>query len=192
MERLLLLLLVCWPSAGCGPMLAPLPVRLDEDAQSAIDLSWEKALTPVGALDHQGLLDVLIHSNAYQLGVDRLTFRSEKRYSGGTVVMEIEFQRQAPTMDRFEVSMLDLEGRAVRKESYSRQDIECSYRELHEEHAKLRAKSQQVALTPAEQERLAGLETRRQTLEAIFRSTSPNTLTRRMARAPQTEAPGRT
>lgn len=143
MKRLLLVLLAGWPVAGCGPMVAPLPMRLDNDAQAAIDLSWEKALTPVGALDHQALLDVLIHSNAYQFGVDRLLFRSEKRYSGGTVVMEVEFHRQASAMDRFEVSM-------------------------HQEYGQLRQKNAQQTLTVEEQARLASLEARRRTIKTLF------------------------
>ena len=45
--------------------------------QKKISASWEKALQPVDRLDRQAILDALICTQAYQMGVDRLHFRSE-------------------------------------------------------------------------------------------------------------------
>ncbi len=116
--------------AGCGPLPAPMPARLTDEEHKEVQESWERALAPVGRLDHQHLLDVLVGTGAYQYGVDTLDFRSEKRYSGGKVVMEIHFDRAAPAGDRFEVRVTDLVGRTVREERYSRAEIEQTYRDL--------------------------------------------------------------
>src|SRR5690242_6495216 len=79
---------------GCGPMgSGPMPPRLDAEHQKSIDDSWNKALTPPNNLDNQTILDALVLTHAYEIGVDRLTFRSEKSFSGGTVVMEVHFDR---------------------------------------------------------------------------------------------------
>ena len=119
--------------AGCRPMTAPMAARLNQDQQTKVDDAWEKALTPVEKLDHGLLLDTLVGVGAYQNGVDKLHFRSEKRYSGGLVVMEIHFDRTAPTEDRFEVTVLNKEGKTVRSERYSREEVETTERALLDE-----------------------------------------------------------
>src|SRR5450755_4458451 len=82
------------PLIGCGPMgNGPMPARLEADSQKKIDDAWEKALAPVDHLDHQAMLDTMVVTQAFQAGVDRLEFRSEKKFSGGMVVMEIHFDR---------------------------------------------------------------------------------------------------
>jgi hypothetical protein len=105
--------------------------RLDEAAQKQVDEAWERALSPVNRLDHQLLLDVFLGTGAYQRGVDKLYFRSEKRYSGGLVVMEVHFDRATPADDRFEVKVHDLNGKLVRQERYGREEVEKTYRELY-------------------------------------------------------------
>jgi hypothetical protein len=120
--------------AGCGPVgPKPMAERLSDDDQKALDESWNKALAPVDKLDRQALLDVLVYTQAYQVGVDRLTFRSEKTYSGGTVVMEIVFDRAKPNDDKFEVRVLDKAGAELRRLVYSRQEVETTFAELHTE-----------------------------------------------------------
>src|SRR5947209_14761086 len=118
------LLVPLMAAAGCGPMQQPMPPRLGGDGQKQIDEAWEKALTPVGRLNRQQWLDAFVLTQAYQIGVDRLSFRSEKEFSGGTVVMEIHFDRCKPGEDRFEVTVLDRDGKPVRAERYSRADVE--------------------------------------------------------------------
>ncbi len=115
---------------GCGPMNLPMVPRLDKEGQSTIDESWEKALKPIDRLDHQVLLDTLVGTSAYQLGVDKLYFRSEKRFSGGLVIMEVHYDRATPAEDRFEVKVEDLQGEVLRRERYSRDDVEKTYNEL--------------------------------------------------------------
>jgi hypothetical protein len=109
---------------GCGPMVAPLPQRLDPESQKKVDDAWTGILTPPDKLGHQDLLDVLVGTFAYQHGVDALSFRSEKRFAGGKVVMGVSFDRTRPDDDRFEVTVYDLKGKELRRERYSRQEIE--------------------------------------------------------------------
>ena len=116
--------------AGCGPLTAPMPVRLDVDSQKQIDESWEKSLTPVDRLDQQLWLDVFVGAGVYQYGVDKLYFRSEKRYSGGLVVMEVHFDRALPNDDRFEVKVIDQNGKILRTERYGRAAVEKTYHDL--------------------------------------------------------------
>jgi hypothetical protein len=107
-----------------------MPARLTEEEQKEVQKSWDKALAPVGRLDHQLLLDVMVGTGAYQYGVDTVYFRSEKRFSGGRVVMEIHFDQANPVADRFEVKVVDPTGRTLREERYSRSEVEQTYRDL--------------------------------------------------------------
>jgi hypothetical protein len=171
--RQFLFLLVCFVIAsvliGCGgPLQTPMPPRLDDDGQKTIDDAWEKALAPVNRHDHQTLLDLLMVSQAYQAGVDKLTFHSEKWFSGGTVAMDIHFDRLAPDQDRFEVKVTDKEGRLLREEPYSRGEVEKTYRELFVECEQLRRKKDQGKATPEESQKLAALEARFSVVEEIF------------------------
>jgi hypothetical protein len=118
---------------GCGPMgSGPMPPRLEPDEQKKIDDAWDQALTPVDHLDRQATLDTLIVSQAFQAGVDRLEFRSEKKFSGGVVVMEIHFDRARPNDDRFEVSVRDPAGKELRRLVYTRAEVEAAYRDLND------------------------------------------------------------
>jgi len=119
--------------AGCGPMgSGPMPPRLEDAEQKQVDESWDKALTPVDKLDRQAVLDALILSQAYQAGVDKLTFRSEKKCAAGTVVMEIHFDRSKPDQDRFDFRIVAADGRVLRELTYNRQEVETTYKELHD------------------------------------------------------------
>ena len=155
-------------AVGCGPMQAPLPARLDDEAQKTVNDAWEKALTPVGQFDNQALLDILIVSQAYQTGVDKLEFRSEKRFSGGIVIMEVRYDRSAPKDDRFEVQVVDPAGKVLRQERYEREQIERTNKELLHEEANLRKKKDQGTATPDELKQLAALEARIAAIEAVF------------------------
>lgn len=118
--------------AGCGPLQMPLPERLDPETQTKIDEGWSKAFAPVNRFDHQGLLDVMVGARAYQLGVDSLAMKSEKRFAGGRAVMEVQYERTKPEQDRFEVTIYDDRGKMLRSERFDRSEIEATYRTLHE------------------------------------------------------------
>jgi hypothetical protein len=121
------------PLVGCGPMgSGPLPPRLEADEQKKIDDAWDNALAPVDHLDRQAVLDTLIVSQAFQAGVDRLEFRSEKKFSGGLVVMEIHFDRTKPHDDRFELTIRDTADKEVRHVVYNRSEVETTYQELND------------------------------------------------------------
>jgi hypothetical protein len=133
MNRFRLLVCCCaviFALHGCGPMRMPMAARPDEEGQKALDQSWNKALTPVGRLDRQAILDVLVGTQAYQFGVDRLTFRSEKKVAAGLVVMEIAYDRLKPGEDRFEVKVYDAAGKLLRQESFGRKEVEETYNDL--------------------------------------------------------------
>lgn len=119
---------------GCGPMQTPLPQRLEPDVQRDLDASWNKAFSPVGRFDHQSLLDIMVGFHAYQLGVDTLTFRSEKSIASGKVVMEVHYERTKPDADRFDVAFLDLAGKVVRTERFTRSEIEETVQLLRAPH----------------------------------------------------------
>jgi hypothetical protein len=171
MSRLPPLLCCCAALAafcGCGPMQMPMPVRLDEDGQKSVDQSWDRALTPVDLLDHQAMLDVFLISQAYQAGVDRLSFRSEKKVAAGTVVMQIEYDRLRPDEDRFEVRLYDPAERLLRQEVYRRKEIEDTYKNLFVRFEELRRKANNGQATPAEALELAELRARRDAIERLF------------------------
>ncbi|HKA07380.1 MAG TPA: hypothetical protein VKD71_08995 [Gemmataceae bacterium] len=119
--------------AGCVPMKSgPLPSQLLDDDQRRVDDCWERALTPIDRLEREPFLDALIITQGYQLGVDRLHLRSEKDFSSGVVVMEIRITRKRPVDDRFEVSVLDKNGKVLRDFMYSREEVERVQRELRQ------------------------------------------------------------
>ncbi|HUR53881.1 MAG TPA: hypothetical protein VMZ71_07105 [Gemmataceae bacterium] len=115
---------------GCGPLVAPMPARVGEEGQKKIDATWDRALTPPTRLARGEMLDALVGTRGYELGVDSFAMRSEKRFAGGKVVMEIAFDRTKPDDDRFEVSVIDTTGKLIRKERYTRDEVEESYTAL--------------------------------------------------------------
>ncbi len=156
--------------SGCGPMRgpSPLPERLDEQGQKSIDESWNQALSPVTHLDHKALLDGLLVTQAYQFGVDKMLFRSEKKFAGGTVVMELEFDRQKPEQDRLEVNIFDANQVRVRQEKYKRDEIEKSVQDLFTRHGELQTKVNNGQATPEEAKELGQLNARHEAIAKIF------------------------
>jgi hypothetical protein len=133
MKRLALPGLACaltFAVVGCGPMTSPMPARFDAEAQKKIDDGWDRAFERSGKLDRQELLDVMVGLQAYQLGVDTFHLKATKKFAGGTVVMEVTFDRAKPDDDRFEVSVYDAAGKLVRKERYNRKEVEETYNAL--------------------------------------------------------------
>jgi hypothetical protein len=116
---------------GCGPLSRPIPERLADEDQKQVDDAWTRALTPVGKPDRQTWLDVFVTTQAYETGVDSLTFRSEKKWAGGRVVMEVHYDRAKPAGDRFEVTVYDAAGKALRRERYSRDEVRQTYDDLN-------------------------------------------------------------
>jgi hypothetical protein len=171
MNRFLFLLSCCTLAtglSGCGPMQLPMPVRLDADGQKAIDESWDKVLSPVDRLDHESLLDLFLCTQAYQTGVDKLVFRSEKKVAVGLVVMEIVYDRLKPDEDRFEMKVYDPKQHLLRHEVYGRKQVEDAYRALFVEYEQLRQAVDAGGATPEETKRLAVLKARRDAIEPLF------------------------
>jgi len=119
--------------AGCGPMDRPMPPRPSADEQKQIDAAWDAALAPVDKYDRQQWLDALVGTQAYQAGVDTLTFRSEKAFARGKVVMEVFYDRAKPAADRLVVTVFDTAGKQVRQETYTRADVERTAKELFDQ-----------------------------------------------------------
>lgn len=130
MIRAILPIFIALSFVGCGPMQMPMAHRLDEEAQHKVDQTWENTLTPSDRFDHQTLLDIFVVSNLYQYGVDKLSFRSEKKTANGLVIMEIAFDRARPAEDRFEVTVQDAARKVVRKERYNRDEVEKTLKDL--------------------------------------------------------------
>jgi hypothetical protein len=128
--RGLIVMLMAALVAGCGPMMAPMSFKLDEEQQKRYDEFWEQAAKPADRLSRQELLDAVGVTSAFQLGVDRLTFRSEKWFSKGVVIMVVQCDRFTPQNDRFDISIVDHRGKIVRYERYTREDVERTWKEL--------------------------------------------------------------
>jgi hypothetical protein len=172
MRTLLLsaLALVIVPVVGCGPMgSGPMPPRLEADEQKKIDDAWNTAFNPPDKLDRQGVLDALVLSQAYQVGVDRLSFRSEKKCAAGTVVMEIQFDRAKPADDRFELRVVGPNGDVIRRLTYSRTDVEATYQELTEPKYAADKIDPPPALTPAEVKKREEVQKRLAAFHALYR-----------------------
>lgn len=145
---------------GCGPMHMPMPPRLDAQGQLIVDDAWNRAAGVLPRLDHQQLLDALMNSQAYQVGVDRLSLRSEKHCAAGLVVMEIRSDRADPSADYFAFTLYDNSGGIVRHERYSRDDVERTYEELFVELGKLDYRAQGGELSVEDQQRREALQAR--------------------------------
>jgi hypothetical protein len=149
-------------------MQMPMPVRLGDDSQKDLDQSWNKALTPIERFDHPALLDAFLLTQAYQVGVDKLTFRSEKKVAMGRVVMEIEYDRLKPDEDRFEVKIYDLVGKLLREERYGRKEVEDANHDLFRRANDLQTIVNDGRATPAEVKELTALQSRMDAVAAVF------------------------
>jgi len=163
----LLALIMVLPTGGCGPLQSPMPVRFEADQQAAIDDAWNDAFEPVDRLDNQHLLDALMTSRAYEAGVDRLMLRSEKQCAAGLVVMEVLYDRAVPGSDSFIVTLKNTRGRVLRREHYSREQVETTYRELFVEAPQL-AQRRDGSLPPGQEQRRSELQERLATCESLF------------------------
>jgi len=146
---------------GCrGPLNAPMVTRLSPEEQQQVDDTWRNMLTPVDRLDRTLLLDVLLTSDFYQLGVDRLDMTALKRVPPYRVIMEIHCDRDAPPFDAFTVAGLDADGREVRRERYSREDVEgrVSHMHLAEAHVQMLAGEEKAEPATLTAEQRAELE----------------------------------
>jgi hypothetical protein len=173
MRKLMLLVACCaWASVlqGCGPLQVPMASRPDDETQKSIDTAWNEALSPPNRFDHQGLLDLLLVARAYEAGVDRLTFRSEKQVVRGTVVMEVRYDRQAPDQDLFTVTLIAPGGQMVRRETYNRQEVELTAQQLGWVYNQLSAKKAQGNASAQELQQLAALEARMSVVAKAFPS----------------------
>jgi hypothetical protein len=171
MKRLMSLLCCGMVTAllyGCGPMQMPMPVRLDDEGQKSLDQNWDEALTPVKRFDHPAMLDAFLLTQAYQIGVDKLSFRSEKKVALGTVVMEIEYDRLKPGEDRFEVKIYDPVGNLLREEKYDRKEVEDANHDLFVRTNDLQKVINNGGATPAEVKELAALQARMDAVTAVF------------------------
>lgn len=155
-------------AVGCLPMQVPLPQRLGDGDQKKVDDAWEKVLSPVDRHDNQALLDILVVTQAYQMGVDKLEFRSEKKFTGGVVIMTIRYDRAAPKDDRFEVQVVDDAGKVLRQERYGREQIERTNKELLHEERPLRQRKELGIASPEELKKLAAIEARVGAIGAVF------------------------
>lgn len=122
MYRLACVLLVSL--TGCGPLMFPMVERLSDKDQAQVDDAWKNMFDPPDRLGRELLLDVLIHMNLYQHGIDRLTLVSEKEVGDARVVMSIRFDRTHPGFDEFVISYVDAHGQELRRERYTTGEIE--------------------------------------------------------------------
>lgn len=125
--------------AGCGPLVVPMPSRLSQKEQLRVDRGWNEALAPVNRLSRDTWLDLLVGKSLFEEGVDRLYFHSEKKFSGGTVVMEIHFVRSKPEDDRFTMEIRGPQGEVLRRETYSRAEVEQTAKTLFQNDAAQRS-----------------------------------------------------
>jgi hypothetical protein len=152
------LLLMLMIIAGCGPLSVPMVHRPDAKDQEKIDRAWNRALTPVDKLSRQDWLDLFVGAQAYQQGVDKLHFRSEKSFKGGRVVMEVHYDRAAPAADLFRVQVFDTDGKLVRKEDYSRKDVEATIHNLFPGNARSADEAERKAFEKEHEARWARIQ----------------------------------
>lgn len=116
--------------AGCGPLFVPMLPKLAPEDQRTVDSMWDNLLTPVQRVDRVTLLDANVAYWMYAIGVDRMRMTSEKHFAGGTAVMEIDCDRANPDVDQFTITVLDERGQTIRRERYTRAEVEESARIL--------------------------------------------------------------
>jgi hypothetical protein len=124
------LMILATMASGCGPMLMPMTYPLSEQEQKTVDGMWKNMLSPVTRLDRQTLLDAILVNMVFQLGVDRLHMVAEKQVARGKVVMVIDCDRAKPAGDQFALTVVDEQGRTLRQERYTRDEVEASAKAL--------------------------------------------------------------
>jgi hypothetical protein len=96
-------------AAACGPLIVPMVDRLNERWQLEFEQGWKNMIAAGPDLDRQGRLDAMVATFAFQRGIDRLEFRSEKEIDDQPVVMEIRYDRSCPEHDAFDITVFDAE-----------------------------------------------------------------------------------
>jgi hypothetical protein len=86
---------------------------------------------------------------------------SEKYFAGGIVLMEIDCDRANPAFDQFTITVRDERGRTIRRERYTRADVEESTRMMSGPRLLERVKSPSTepSSQPATQSATTELET---------------------------------
>ena len=110
--------------SGCkGPLGLPMVERLPDKQQRHVDEAWRNMLTPVDRLDRTLLLDSLLMNQFHHYGVDRLWMTSEKNVADRRVVMAVRYERTNPILDEFELTYVDGEGKELRRERYTHEEV---------------------------------------------------------------------
>lgn len=123
------------PATGChGPLTKPMVDRLDDQTQAKVDDAWSNLFAPPDRLERTLLLDAIISAQLYQLGVDSLHMISEKRVGDGLVMMEVQYCRDFPALDEFSVTCVDHAGMEVRRERFTRADVQDRIEFLYSAH----------------------------------------------------------
>lgn len=119
-SRLTLLALGCVLLPGCALFgVKPMPQRLDEGAQQRCDYGWQHLVAQGDEVEHTDMLDVLLLTQVWHVGVDRLYLRSEKQVGDVRVVMETTFEHDLPDDDAFSVTFYDVNGQVLRQERFT-------------------------------------------------------------------------
>ncbi|MCC7292980.1 MAG: hypothetical protein IT449_13040 [Phycisphaerales bacterium] len=109
----------------------PMVARLGADDQAKLDRAWEHLIAHVTEADRTLLLDAMIVSQMYQIGVDQLDMVSVKRLPGGQVTMRVRFDRLRPEGDRFSFTYADARTRVLREESFEFGEVAERYAFLY-------------------------------------------------------------
>ena len=109
--------------SGCGAVMSPFFIRLDADQQKVVDGMWNNMFTPPARLDRDLLLDVLCQYQVLQMGADRVHITAEKYLTAGKVILDADFDRANADADQMTILALDSAGHTVRRERYSRKEI---------------------------------------------------------------------
>lgn len=129
-----LLALILLMGTGCGQIIvAPMPVRLEAEQQQAMERGWAQFCAAGVDAERQVLLDAILARQAWHLGVDELTCKSEKSVGLHTVRMVARFDRTDPDSDRFEIRILGPFRIPLRSETFSRAEIEESCQTIGEQ-----------------------------------------------------------
>jgi hypothetical protein len=144
--------------AGCSPFMSPMIPRLDAEHQAEVDTMWGNLLVPPDRTDHEILLATLDRFSLYVSGVDRASYRAEKVVKGLLVQMEITFDRERPRFDRFTVSVYAPDGALLRREDYTRGEVEALGQQWRR-WGELSARQAAAATRPAEVPALTAGET---------------------------------
>lgn len=118
-----LTLLACVAFGCVFPLPIPTVRRVDAKMDPQINKAWSRLLATPDRADRVLLLDAIVLGQMHEIGVDSVEFTSEKRVPGGTVQMEVHFQREHPEIDGFCFTQFDSEQNVLRRERYSLDEV---------------------------------------------------------------------